>query len=344
MRCTMCNMFLDGRSILLREPKRFGDVCSARSLRHGADRLWDSPAILMFAASFFWALNPIVGRAARELISPISLAFWRWSVAFLILAPFAMKHMARDLPVIRQSWQRLFMLGIIGVGVFSYLVYWSLQYTTATNNLLLQSVMPILMIMLPSLFFGDAITMRSLACALLSLIGIVLIVTKGDPGGFSWGAINRGDLAALAAVFLYAIYGTLLRRTPPMHHLSLLGVLFAVGMLCLGIPYGIELVRSPPLELPSSSAVLAVLYVGIFPSLIAYALFNRTVALIGVARTGPYLNLPPVIGVMMAVPLLGEALHRYHFVGAALVFVAIAYANWHRTNAAAADAAGQTRD
>lgn len=152
----------------------------------------------------------------------------------------------------------------------------------------------------------------------------------GHPNEFTWGAINRGDLAAISAVGLYATYGTLLRRAPPMHHLSLLGALFAVGMLCLAVPYGIELVRRPPQGLPSSAAVLAVLYVGIFPSLIAYALFNRTVALIGVARTGPYLNLPTVIGVLMAVPLLGEELHGYHIVGAALVFVAILYANWHR--------------
>lgn len=286
--------------------------------RNLATNLWETPALLLCLASFFWALNPIVGRAAKDLLSPVTLAFWRWVVALVFVLPFAWRHFRVDLPVIFGAWRFLGLLGAFGVGLFSFLVYQSLQFTTATNNLLLQSTMPVMTLLMPVVIFRERLSVIFLGCALLSIVGIVWILTKGQPGDLRWNALNIGDILAVSAVFLYSAYATFLRRAPAMHHLSLLVALFGVGTAALSVPYAMHLLITG-LTVPSPTAVASLLYVGIFPSLVSYALFNRAVALIGSGRVGIYMNLPSVFGVLMAVPLLGERFERYHLIGSLMV-------------------------
>ncbi|CCA92479.1 DMT family transporter [Novosphingobium sp. PP1Y] len=289
--------------------------------------VWGSPFLLLSLASLFWALNPIVGRAARDLLSPLSLAFWRWLVALLVLLPFAWRHVVADRKVLCQAWPMLTVLGVFGVGVFAYIGYWSLQLTTATNNLLLQSTMPIMTLVMPSILFGERIRPLLVASAALSFSGVTWIVTRGQPLALDLGGLNHGDLLALLGVFLYSAYATFLRKVPAIHHITLLAVLFAVGMATLALPYLASLAKSG-ITMPRIEVIGAVLYVGIFPSLVAYALFNRAVALIGSVRAGVYMNLPTVFGVFLAVLLLGERLETYHMVGAAIVVAAIFVSRW----------------
>lgn len=287
---------------------------------------WNTPPALLVLAAVFWGLNPIVGRAVHELISPLSLAFWRWVIALAVLLPFALPHLIRDLGTLRQNFAFLLALGMVGVGIFSFLVYWSLQHTTATNNLLMQATMPIMMVLMPAMLMGEKISPRFILCALLSFVGVGWIIVKGDPANFRWGEINIGDVTALCAVILYSVYATFLRKAPVVHHLSLLASLFAVGVIVLGVPYSTMLYIEGP-STPPTEAILAILYVGIFPSLISYALFNQSVALIGSSRVGPYMNLPAILGITMALPLLGESFKLYHLVGSLFVLIAIFYAN-----------------
>ena len=285
-------------------------------------RLWQSPALLLCLASFFWALNPIVGRAAKDLLSPVTLAFWRWVVALVFVLPFAWRHLRDDLSAIVGGWRFLGLLGAVGVGLVSFLVYQSLQFTTATNNLLLQSTMPVMTLLMPVVLFRERVRPILLVCALLSITGIAWIMTKGHPDYLRWDALNRGDLLAIIAVFLYSAYATFLRRAPAMHHLSLLAVLFGVGIAALSVPYAWHLWWAG-LTVASPAALASLLYIGIFPSLLSYALFNRAVALVGSGRAGVYMNLPSVFGVLMAVPLLGERFAKYHLIGSLLVVASI---------------------
>jgi len=284
--------------------------------------LWRSPVLLLVLASLFWALNPIVGRAARDVLEPVSIAFWRWVVALVLIAPFAWGHVRDDLPSIKRSWAFLTLLGTAGLGLFAYLVYASLQLTTATNNLLLQATMPIMTLIMPAVIFRDRVPPIYFACATLSIVGIVWIMARGDPTNLRLSALNLGDLLALAAVFLYAAYATFLRKAPAVHHLTLLSVLFAVGAGSLAVPYGFHLLENG-VSLPTPEAIGSILYVGIFPSLASYALFNRAVVLIGSSRAGIYMNLPAVFGVLMAVPILGERFEHFHLVGSLMVVASI---------------------
>ena len=285
-------------------------------------RLWDTPTLLLCLASFFWALNPIVGRAIRNDLAPATIGFWRWLIAATCVLPFAWRHLRGDLPIISRSWTFLGFLGFFGVGVFSLLVYSSLQLTTATNNLLLQSTMPIMTLIMPAVIFRERVALLYFFCAGLSILGVVWFMTEGHPMNLRIGELNVGDLLALAAVFLYSAYATFLRKAPPLHHLSLLVALFVSGTVSLAIPYVRHLALAGTSDL-SLTAIGALLYIGIFPSLVSYALFNRAVVLIGSVRAGIYMNLPAIFGVLMAVPLLGERFERYHLVGSLIIFASI---------------------
>ncbi|KJS38879.1 MAG: permease [Hyphomonas sp. BRH_c22] len=291
--------------------------------------IWASPTLLLCVASLCWALNPIIGRAVRDLVSPSSLAFWRWAVAFLCVLPFAWRHLKADRQTLRDSWLFLTLLGFFGVGFFSYIVYCGLQYTTATNSLLLQSIMPILTLVMPAVLFGERLRPVLALSAVLSFAGIMWIVTKGHPLDLRGSALNIGDVLSVTGVFLYSVYATFLRKVPALHPLTLLAALFAIGMGSMAVPYAANLASNGP-SMPPVEVVAAILYVGVFPSLVAYGLFNRAVVLIGSARSGIYMNLPPVFGVALAVPLLGEKLALYHLVGAVIIIIAIAISRERR--------------
>lgn len=324
MQCTICNMGVARKANLCSPLIPTGDHYQrlGRGMKGIAVRFWDSPTLLMVLASLFWALNPIVGRAIRDDLSPVTIGFWRWLIAATCILPFAWRHLGADLPAIRRSWRFLGLLGFFGVGVFSFLVYSSLQFTTATNNLLLQSTMPIMTLIMPAVIFRERVASLQFVCAGLSILGAVWIITEGDLFNLHLASLNAGDLLALAAVFLYAAYATSLRRAPQLHHFSLLVVLFAAGIVSLSAPYGLQMLLNGTSDLPLTS-IGALVFIGIFPSLVSYALFNRAVALIGSVRAGLFMNLPAVFGVLMAVPLLGERFAHYHLVGSLLIVVSL---------------------
>ncbi|GGN63044.1 hypothetical protein GCM10011349_47260 [Novosphingobium indicum] len=177
-------------------------------------------------------------------------------------------------------------------------------------------------LIMPAVIFRERVASLQFVCAGLSILGAVWIITEGDLFNLHLASLNAGDLLALAAVFLYAAYATSLRRAPQLHHFSLLVVLFAAGIVSLSAPYGLQMLLNGTSDLPLTS-IGALVFIGIFPSLVSYALFNRAVALIGSVRAGLFMNLPAVFGVLMAVPLLGERFAHYHLVGSLLIVVSL---------------------
>lgn len=292
------------------------DVC--KFMMAFRDRVWGSASLLLCTASLFWALNPIVARAVHHMVSPLGMAFWRWVVAMGVGMLFAWPHLVDDRREILREWKMLALLGTLGIGAFALVVYWGLQYTTATNNLMMQGAMPSMILLLSTLVFRDKITPGQLAGTLVSLAGLLVIVAQGSMANLLAMTFNRGDAAALFGVFLYSLYSTLLRKRPAIHQLSFLVTLFGVGAASIAIPYFVEIGQGHYME-ARPEVVLAILYVGIFPSLLAYFFFNRSVDLIGISRASIYMNLPPIFGVGLAILLLDERLAPFHLAGAALV-------------------------
>ena len=287
-----------------------------------AAALWSRAYPLLTVTALCWAGNSIVGRAARDLVPPAALSFWRWSFALALLLPLALPHLKRDWPVLRANWQIVALLGALAIGSSNILLYTGLQSTTALNSMLIQSALPALVLVVGALVMGDRTTPRQIAGVLISLTGVLAIIARGD-AAMLWGLqLNIGDAIIGGAVLLWALYSVLLRRRPAVHPLSFLAASMAVGIAVIAPLYAHEL-WSGRLIVPATGIALAIAYVSIFPSFLAYLFFNRGVELIGSAATGQYMNVMPLMGAGLAMLFLGEKLHLFHVAGLALIVAGI---------------------
>ena len=289
--------------------------------------VWHSAYALLTLTSLFWAGNALVGRAARELVPPAALSFWRWTIALLLLLPIAWPHLKRDWRALLADWPIVLVLGALGVGSFNTLLYSALQHTTAINALLLQGAQPAVILAMGALAFGDPATRAQIAGVIVSLAGVIAIVSNGDLDALLALRLNVGDAIMAVAVTIWAAYSVLLRKRPQVHPLSFLAASVIVGVLVILPIYGLELAKGRRIVADAESWA-AIAYVSIFPSLIAYLFFNRGVELIGSARAGQFLNLMPAMGAVLSVLILNEPFHGFHAVGILLIGAGIALANW----------------
>jgi len=289
------------------------------------DQAW----LLMMLPPLFWASNAVMGRAVAGAVPPIGLAFWRWVLGTLIVLPFAWKHLSRDRAALRASWKPVLLLGTLGIGMFNTFQYIALNSTTALNAVMLQSSMPVMIVLMSFLLFGDRVRPGQALGIVVSLAGALTLVSHGDPAVLLGLRLNAGDLWMLTAIAVYAAYTTLLRRKPAVHGLSFILVTFAIGAVELLPFYLWETVTQRPVE-ATATTFLAVGYVALFPSIVAYLCFNRVVELIGANSAGLAIHLVPVFGSLLAVAFLGEQPHLYHGVGIALIAAGIALATRRR--------------
>lgn len=281
--------------------------------------------VLMLALPpLFWAGNVVVGRATRGDITPITLSFGRWVIALTCLLPFAWRAMARDRERYWQCRWRLLRSSIAGVVAFNSLVYLGLQTALASNGLLLNSFVPILIVLFGALFYRQRLRPLQIAGLAVSSFGVLTLILHGDFGRLAGLQFVHGDLIIFLAMMSWALYTLWLRGFPPdIDRVGLLGAQIAVG-LCVLLPFFLwELAGGAPLPW-NPAALAALLYVGIFPSVLAYLLYMHGVARVGAARAGLFIHLVPVYGAALAVVFLGEALHLYHAVGMAAIFLGLA--------------------
>jgi drug/metabolite transporter (DMT)-like permease len=275
----------------------------------------------------FWAGNSIAGRALMDVAAPVSLAFWRWVLALVLLTPVAWGPLKADWAELVRRWRMVLALSLTGVATFGVLLYVGLQYTTALNSILLQAAIPPLVMLFAWLALRERTSRGELAGVVLSLAGVLVVISRGRPWDLLDLDLNAGDAIILAGVVLYAVYSLLLRRRPAVHPLSLLWATFAAATLLLAPLYALELAagRTTPL---TAEVLLGMAYVAVFPSFLAYLFFNRGVDLIGPARASQFLHLQPVFGAVLAVLLLGERFHLFHAAGVALIAGGIGLASW----------------
>lgn len=284
--------------------------------------LWSNAYVLLSMTALFWAGNSIVGRAARDLTPPASLAFWRWSLALLLLLPLAWPHLKRDWLVLKANWPIMLLLGALGIGAFNTLLYTGLQTTTALNAMLLQAAQPALILIMGAMVMKDRVSARQIAGVVISLVGVLAIISQGNATALMNFNLNRGDAIIAFAVLLWSIYAVMLRRRPVVHPFSFLAVTLMIGVIVIAPFYAAEII-SGRLIVASRESGLAIAYVAVFPSFFAYLFFNRGVELIGSATTGQFMNILPVMGAGLAMLFLGEQLYAFHVMGIALIFAGI---------------------
>lgn len=275
--------------------------------------------------TLFWSGNFVVGRAVNGAVPPIALAYWRWTGALALVIAFAWPHVRRDLPTLRRSWKELLLLSLLGVATFNTLVYVALRSTTVINGVLLQSTMPLLILLASFLLYRERTRPAQLAAVFVSLSGVVVIVARGSWQVLREFSFNPGDGWIFLAVACYAVYSVLLRKRPQVHPLSFLAATFALGSLLLLPLFLWEHLAVRPFRV-TTVALAAVGYVCVFPSLLSYLCFNRAVELIGASRVGHFLHLMPVFGSILAAIFLGERLQGYHLAGIVLIGAGIGMA------------------
>lgn len=282
---------------------------------------------LLVLPPLFWAGNFVVGRAVRGDIPPLSLSFWRWVIAFLVLLPFALKHMRRDLPLYRQHKNKIIAVSLIGVASFNTLVYMGLHHTTTTNALLLNSCIPILIMLFGVLFYRQKLSAAQIIGLVLSLIGVLAIILHGKWVNLLALQFNSGDLTVFAAMVCWALY-TLWMKTMPseINRIGLMGIQMAIAVAALLPLWLWEMASGARISLHTSS-LLGLAYVGILPSVVAYLLYTMAVEKVGPVRTGLSIHLMPVFGVILSVLFLNETPQLYHLIGIVLIAAGLVLSN-----------------
>jgi drug/metabolite transporter (DMT)-like permease len=279
--------------------------------------------LLLALATLFWAGNWVLGRALRDLFEPNALNFWRWLVAVAVLAPFALPRLRRGLPAIRRAAGLLLMLSFLGVALFQSLVYSGLKTTTAVNAVLLNSSMPAFMLLCSWAIERERGTARQVTGMLISLAGILVILSRGDPASLARLEFHSGDALILVAMPVWGVYSVLLKRRPPeLDGIAFLFVISLIGVVLLLPAVALEAYYAPP-RWPGAAGLGAVLYVGLAASVGAFICWNRGVAIVGANAAGFTVHLLPAFGTLLAMAFLGESFHLFHAAGIATILVGV---------------------
>jgi drug/metabolite transporter (DMT)-like permease len=293
--------------------------------------------VLLAVPPLLWAGNFVAGRAVRDAVPPMTLAFARHLLAFLVLLPFAWPRLRADAGTLWRHRGVIARTALAGMAGFNLLVYAALHTTTATNVLLLNAAIPVLIVLFGAMLGRGTPTRQQVAGMLLSCAGVLLIIGHGDPARIAQLRFARGDLLAFAAMGGFALYSLWLRDLPA--GVDRIGVLAAqLGVAAFGLlPFAAWEWAQGAHAHAGPAAIGAVLYVALGASLLAPLLYMAGVARVGAARAGSFLHLIPVFGALLAAGLLGEALHLYHAVGIAVIAAGLLASNPARPRTQAAN-------
>ena len=283
-----------------------------------------SPYLLLTLTSLFWSLNWVIGKAIVGHVSPLALTFIRWFVAVAVMMPFAFPQIRANWPVIRRHWKVIVWLGFWGTGLHNAFAYVGLQYTTATNGVILNSGIPIFIILLGWIVYRDTITHVQALGVGVSVAGVLAILTRGDISALAHFSLNRGDLILLVGMVFWAAYTIFLRIKPAeLPGLALLACCGCVGVVLLAPLFIFEMTFLEGRVEFTPATIGAMLYVGLFPSFVGYVFWNRAVAEVGSNIAGIFVHLMPAFGSLLAWLLLDERLYLYHVVGISLILLGI---------------------
>jgi drug/metabolite transporter (DMT)-like permease len=283
-----------------------------------------SPYLLLTLTALFWAGNAVLARALHHLLPPATMAFWRWVLALMLLFPFVLRPMYEQRTLLRDNWARLALLGVLGVGCYNTFLYAALQTTTATNGVLISSITPLLILLIGRVLFGVRMTHRQQIGIVLSLAGVAGIVSRGDISVLAQLDFNHGDLLLIGGAFTWALYTVLLRWRPAgIGTLAFLGAAVVGGIVLLMLPLYLVELANGRVAVWNATTGAGMAYFAVFPSILAYLFWNRGVQPVGANQAGLFLYLVPLFGIVLAIAFLGERLHLFHLVGAALIFSGI---------------------
>jgi drug/metabolite transporter (DMT)-like permease len=284
--------------------------------------------LILILTTIFWSGNFIVGKAASMFqIPPFSLNFYRWFFAGLILLPFTYKEIISKKKYILNNLGFFIILGITSITIFNSIVYYSLYYTQVISGILMISTIPVWIIFISSLLNIEKTNIFQILGVVLSLTGVIFIITKADLNLIKNLDFNKGDLSMVVAMFSWAIYSALLKsKKYEISQVSLLEVVIICGLTFLIPIYFIEMNMGNQIIL-GKPFYLILGYVVLFPGLAAFFFWIKGISIIGANRAGIFLHLMPIMGAIMAMLIFDEKFMSYHILGAIFIIVGITLSN-----------------
>ena len=275
--------------------------------------------LLPLLSVFIWSLNIAVTRYVTEYISPVSISFYRWLVAFIMLTPFMLPQLYKNRGLIQQHWKQLAVLAAFGMVLYQGLSYSAAHYTTATNMGIINAFIPVFTILVSVFILKEWPNRFALLGCLISFSGLLLVIAKGHWANLLSLGGHAGDAIMLAAVFFYAFYGVLLKKW----QLKIPLFISVYVQIFFALLYHLPFVLYFGLDAINAQNVWSVLYAGMFPSLAAPLLWMLSIQYLGPNQTSIFMNLMPIVTAAIAYCWLGEQWTAYHSIGTALAILGV---------------------
>jgi len=277
--------------------------------------------LLLVLCVLFWSANFVLGRFVAGVVEPWELAFFRWFGVFVVTLPFLIIHIKKIWAALKEHFGMLLLLSTLGIAAFNTLLYIGLQKTTATNALLINSSIPIVILLLSFLILKTEISSRQVVGIVLSTLGVIFLVLKGDMKSILTLSFNQGDFWVIASSLCWASYSVLVKFRPK----SLSSFEFFITTVALGVVMLLPFYLAQGYTLEREVMVLThytwvIGYVVFFTSILCYFLWHKGIAQIGADKTGQFTHLMPLFGSFLAYVFLGERLEWYHLGGIFLIF------------------------
>jgi len=279
-------------------------------------------------AAFIWSGNFIVARAVIREISPVSLAFMRWTTASIVLLPICLPRIKELVMLVKKHLLYFFLLSLFGITLFNTFVYVAGHYSPAINLALIGTTSsPIFATVLAGFFLKEKTRGMQLIGLLVCIAGILLLLSKGNIHTLLGFRFSKGDWWVLAGSMAFAIYNVLVRKNPvKVKGLDFLFITFSIGTILLLPAFAVDQAVNKPIQW-SSSLIFIILYLGVGASAICYLCWNAAIARLGAARTAIFGNLIPIFSTLEAVFILGEEILPIHIISGIIVISGLLLAN-----------------
>ena len=270
----------------------------------------------------FWSGNFILGRFIHEELAPLEIAMFRWLGVFILLLPYIFQKRQSIIKTLNTHFFILLILSLLGITGFNTILYVGLSYTSATNALLINSSVPILIILLSMLILKTTITHLQIIGVLISMLGVIYLALHGNLFSLLSLSFGKGDLFVITASLTWALYSVLLKFKPQNFDAYFATTVMIGTIILLGIykSFGYSISHFIDFSLP---AKLTIAYTVIFPSIISYYFWHQGIANIGADKTGQFTHLMPLFGAIEAYLFLGEKMMTYHIIGMAMIGIGI---------------------
>lgn len=280
--------------------------------------------LMLTLCAFFWSGNFIVGKfATLYQVPPLTLNFFRWLIVWIILIPFTAKDIFINIKIIKEKFCSILLMSITSISIFNSVVYYSLNFTQVLNGALMISTIPVLIIFISFIFRVEKINLNQVLGLILSITGVVIIITQFEFSRLIHLDLNKGDLWLLVAMLSWAIYSTMLKtHKTGLNYLTFISVIVTLGLIFLFPQFLFELNNHELIKF-NFAFFLIISYVVLFAGLGAYIFWNKAVLIVGPSRAGIFLHLMPVFSSLMAIFLLNEKFMNFHIFGAIAIILGI---------------------